>query len=201
MPLFIAERIFGTVLPLIFGKPPKEKLVYYSEDTKNVPETLQVTSSAFKDGEHMPWKYGGERINGQNTSPPLELNNVPDGTDSFVLIIEDLDVPLPSPIVHTLTYNIPGSLREFPEGFFNESSNPTNQTYGKSYKGRVGYHGPAPLINHGVHRYFFEFYAMKGGSPLEADLDVNGIRPVLKERALAKGQIIGTFERTWEKYE
>ena len=44
---------------------------------------LRVSSSAFNEGERIPTKHTGE---GEDTSPPLEWTQVPQGTRSFAVI-------------------------------------------------------------------------------------------------------------------
>jgi len=66
-----------------------------------VPETIVVTSDAFDDGGSMPLKCAGRGV-GDNQSPDLRWTGVPDGTAALVLIMEDDDVPLPRPLIHTI---------------------------------------------------------------------------------------------------
>ncbi len=69
----------------------------------DVPDTITVTSGAFQDGGTIPVKYAGEGVGGDNQSPALRWSGgVPQGTEALVLIIEDDDVPLPRPLMHTI---------------------------------------------------------------------------------------------------
>jgi phosphatidylethanolamine-binding protein (PEBP) family uncharacterized protein len=51
---------------------------------------LTLNSPAFKQNGHIPSKYTCE---GEDISPPLALEGVPNGTKSLVLIIDDPDAP------------------------------------------------------------------------------------------------------------
>ena len=51
---------------------------------------LQLTSTAFREGEPIPQQYTGD---GRNVSPPLEWQGLPAGTRSLALICEDPDAP------------------------------------------------------------------------------------------------------------
>jgi phosphatidylethanolamine-binding protein (PEBP) family uncharacterized protein len=69
---------------------------------------MTLNSPAFKNG-HIPAKYTCE---GEDISPPLALEGVPNGAKSLVLIIDDPDAPDPKAPkmvwVHWVVYNIPG---------------------------------------------------------------------------------------------
>ena len=64
---------------------------------ERIPMTLQVTSSAFGEGETIPAKY---TVDGQDISPPLAWSNPPSGTASFALICDDPDAPRGTTWVH-----------------------------------------------------------------------------------------------------
>ena len=52
--------------------------------------TMEITSSAFKNNETIPSKY---TCDGENISPPLSFSNIPENTKSLVLICDDPDAP------------------------------------------------------------------------------------------------------------
>ena len=53
---------------------------------------MTLNSPAFKQNGHIPSRYTCE---GDNVSPPLAWEDVPNGTKSLVLIIDDPDAPDP----------------------------------------------------------------------------------------------------------
>jgi len=53
--------------------------------------TLQLTSPAYAEGAVIPAQY---TCDGENISPPLKWSNVPQGTKSLALIVEDPDAPV-----------------------------------------------------------------------------------------------------------
>ena len=53
---------------------------------------MTLSSSAFQQNGHIPSKYTCE---GEDVSPPLAWEGVPDGAKSLVLIIDDPDAPDP----------------------------------------------------------------------------------------------------------
>ena len=65
---------------------------------------VDVVSPAFDDGALIPATYAAE---GQNISPPLDWAEGPEGTQSYVVMVEDPAVPQNPPFVHWLVYDIP----------------------------------------------------------------------------------------------
>ncbi|GAB5896775.1 hypothetical protein [Mycolicibacterium mageritense] len=63
--------------------------------------TIGLRSPMFGDGAFMPVKYAGRGV-GENVSPPLKWTGVAENAAALVLVIEDEDVPLPRPLVHTV---------------------------------------------------------------------------------------------------
>ena len=64
---------------------------------------INVSSTAFKEGEAIPKKY---TCDGENISPPLEWSDIPKGTKSIALIADDPDAPRGT-WVHWVLFNIP----------------------------------------------------------------------------------------------
>jgi Raf kinase inhibitor-like YbhB/YbcL family protein len=77
---------------------------------------MTLNSPAFKQDGQIPSKYTCE---GDDLSPPLAWNGVPEGTKSLVLIIDDPDAPDPKAPqrvwVHWVVYNIPPDTKSLPE--------------------------------------------------------------------------------------
>lgn len=80
---------------------------------------MKLISAAFEHFDSIPIKYTGE---GEDISPPLTWQDIPEGTRSFALICEDPDAPHGT-WDHWILYNIPPSmkdlaedLKELPEG-------------------------------------------------------------------------------------
>ena len=112
------------------------------------PESITVTSSAFADGDAMPASCAGKGV-GDNTSPPLRWDGLPPETRQVVLIIDDVDVPLPRPLLHTVAVIDPtvdsvaaGSLQPGAAGM----------RFIRADLGHRGYAGPRPIPGHGPHR-------------------------------------------------
>jgi Raf kinase inhibitor-like YbhB/YbcL family protein len=115
-------------------------------------------------------------------SPRLVWSGVPEGTRSFALAVTDPDLPaefnFPRSFAHWLVHDIPGHIRELPEGASGSLAMPTGAielnsdfvTFGIPGFGR-GWGGPWPPDRQ--HRYVFTLYALKAprvALPADADL-------------------------------
>ena len=78
---------------------------------------MEICSTAFGPGAAIPTRYTCE---GHDVSPPLQWRNLPAGTKSLVLIIDDPDAPDPRAPrmtwVHWVLYNIPVAATGLAEG-------------------------------------------------------------------------------------
>jgi phosphatidylethanolamine-binding protein (PEBP) family uncharacterized protein len=59
----------------------------------------------------------------------------------------------------------------------------------------TGYGGPQPPPGDGVHRYFFYLYALREPSGLAAGCTADDLRRAVVGKELARGLLIGTYER------
>ena len=77
---------------------------------------MTLNSPAFQQNGHIPSKYTCE---GEDVSPPLAWEGVPEGAKSLVLIVDDPDAPDPKAPkmvwVHWAVYNIPPDTKSLPE--------------------------------------------------------------------------------------
>jgi Raf kinase inhibitor-like YbhB/YbcL family protein len=76
------------------------------------------------------------------------IENVPDGTKSLALIVDDPDAPAGTR-VHWVLWNIDPKLKEI-----KADSVPSKSVQGKNDFGKNNYGGPCPPS--GTHRYFFK---------------------------------------------
>lgn len=151
--------------------------------------TIALSSPAFSDGGAMPVKCAGSGVGG-NVSPPLCWAGVPESTESLVLIIEDEDVPLPRPLIHTAAMLDP-ALSHMDEGALQPGT--PGVRFVKTPLG-YGYSGPRPIPGHGPHRYRFYLFALS--SPVAQDITtVSGLLSVIRDSVTACGVLTGTYQR------
>lgn len=153
-----------------------------------------VKSPAFSDGEKIPRKYTCE---GQDISPALQWDGLPEGTRSLVLIVDDPDAPDPEApkmtYVHWVLYNIPVQATELTEAV-DSADLPSGTGEGLNDWKRTGYGGPCPPI--GRHRYFHKLYALDTilddlpDPPTKADVEA-----AMDGHVIGKTRIMGTYEK------
>jgi Raf kinase inhibitor-like YbhB/YbcL family protein len=156
--------------------------------------TLTLTSTAFTAGGEIPKKY---TCDGDDTSPPLTWSGTPDGTQSFVLIVDDPDAPDPKAPqrtwVHWVLYDIPPAATSLPEGA--KSGNlPKGTKEGRNDWKRTGYGGPCPPT--GRHRYFHKLYALDNTLPEMKGPTKQDLEKAMSGHVLAKAELIGTYQRS-----
>jgi Raf kinase inhibitor-like YbhB/YbcL family protein len=152
--------------------------------------TLDLSSTAFKEGETIPKLYTGE---GKDVSPPLRWAEPPAGTKSFALICDDPDAPHGT-YTHWVLFNLPADTRKLDEGI------PTKQTLDngarqiKNDSDETGYSGPYPPPGD-AHRYFFKVYALDTTLDLKAGASKADVVAAMKGHVLAEGRLMGRYQR------
>ncbi|WAJ43687.1 YbhB/YbcL family Raf kinase inhibitor-like protein [Mycobacterium sp. Aquia_216] len=154
------------------------------------PESIVVTSAAFTGGAALPASSAGKGV-GDNTSPHLRWDGLPPETRQVVLIIDDVDVPLPRPLLHTVAVIDPtvasvaaGALQPGTPGI----------RFIRADLGHRGYAGPRPIPGHGVHRYRFHVFAIDQPIP-DTVGTAKALLAVMAGHVLARGTLTGTYER------
>jgi len=142
---------------------------------------LEVRSSMFAPGGPLPAL--GE------TPPPISWGEVPAGTQSIAVIVEDPDAPLPKPFVHWLVYGILPTVREM------DLATAKYYREGRNSHLRIGYAAPAPPPGHGVHNYHFQVFALDTPLELPPGEGHSALLRAMKGHVLACGDLIGTFYR------
>ena len=119
---------------------------------------LEISSSAFNDGDNIPKKYGCKYNGGNNISIPLEFSDIPDDAKSLALIIDDPDaMSVAGKIwVHWILVDIPTETTQLKE--VKDGKLGIGQT-GRNSNGKKNYGGPCPP--NGVHVYNIKVYALK----------------------------------------
>jgi Raf kinase inhibitor-like YbhB/YbcL family protein len=154
---------------------------------------LIIKSSAFENGAEIPARY---TCKGDDVSPPLNWEGVPEAARSLVLIVDDPDAPDPKAPkmvwVHWVLYNIPPGINNLAEQI-TTSTLPSGMIEGINDWQRLGYGGPCPPI--GRHRYFHKLYALdivlEGlNEPTKADVEA-----AMQGHVIAQAELIGTCQK------
>ena len=144
-----------------------------------------LESPAFKNGETIPKKYG---FKNENISTPLKISQVPEGTQSLVLIMDDPDAmeAVGKIWVHWVLWNIPPSTTEILE-----NSIPIDSVEGKTDFDEIGYGGPAPPDKE--HNYVFKLYALDTKLNLEKGSTKENIEKSIKNHILDETKLEGKY--------
>ncbi|PHJ62045.1 phosphatidylethanolamine-binding protein [Nostoc linckia z18] len=151
--------------------------------------TMKLESSAFKSNELIPAKY---TCDGKDISPPLLWDEIPIGTQTIALIVDDPDAP-GRIFVHWLVYNIPNTTHQLTEHTPTVKTLPNGAVQGKNDFGKFGYGGPCPPS--GIHRYFFKLYALDKSLDLAIGATKNQILAAMEGHILASAELIGRYKR------
>jgi Raf kinase inhibitor-like YbhB/YbcL family protein len=150
---------------------------------------LEVTTPAFRDGESIPAKHTCE---GDDVSPALNWQGLPEGTKSVAVFCHDPDAPLVKPgaygFTHWLIYNLSAGISGLDEGT-------TDGDVGVNDAGNSGYNGPAPPPGHGLHRYFFWVLALDQELNLEAGLTLEQFLEKVEPHLLGMNRMMGSYKR------
>jgi Raf kinase inhibitor-like YbhB/YbcL family protein len=150
---------------------------------------MQLTSSAFKDGEAIPAKH---TCDGENVSPALKWSGMPAGTKALALIAEDPDAPVGT-WVHWVLYDLPATAMELAEGVA-KSQYAASAKQGMNDFRQLGYGGPCPPPGK-PHRYYFKLYALDTVLELKPGATKKDVERAMDKHVLAQAQLMGTYKR------
>lgn len=151
---------------------------------------LTLTSAAFTEGGLIPEVY---TCDGQNVAPDLNWSDVPPGTESFVLIVQDVDAPS-GVFSHWVVFNIPGTARQWNKDLVKL---PVVRQGNNSW-GRATYNGPCPPPTNKVHHYLFTLYALNSPLDLAPGATADQVRNALRRYLLGEVTLIGIYQRSDE---
>jgi len=177
-------------------QPPAGQRQGGGERARGGVQVMSLTTTAWQDGGLIPLKHTQA---GEEVSPPLAWTNPPATTQSFVLIVHDIDATnadATSDTLHWMVWNIPASARALPERV---PHGPTLADGARQIAVTGPYYrGPAAPATGPEHHYVFDLYA------LDAMVDVPAVgQSVAQTRAAVlaamaghvrgKGTLIGRF--------
>jgi Raf kinase inhibitor-like YbhB/YbcL family protein len=154
----------------------------------SVPANFSLTSDAFGEGQLIPEKF---TCKGEDVNPRLDWANLPAGTQSLALVVDDPDAP-GGTWTHWVLYNIP------PETTTLEAVTAGNGTAGIGLGGvnswgRTNYGGPCPPS--GTHRYFFKLYALDNLLQFSSAPKPGELLSAMEGHILAEADLMGTFSK------
>ena len=146
---------------------------------------MSIHSPAFADGSTIPRKYTRD---GDNFSPPLSWSGAPEGTRSFIVVMEDPDAP-GGTFRHWAAYDLGPDQTGLPE-------NAQAREVGVNDFGRPGYDGPQPPKGHGLHHYHVRVAALDVDHlEVKPSARVREIWEAARPHVLDQAEFVGTYMR------
>ena len=169
-----------------------EKILFNAQPPGAELGLIEIISPAFAPDSQLPQRYTAD---GAGVSPPLRWRNVPANAVTLALIVEDADSPTPEPLVHGIVVDIDPRELGLVEGIFSGAPDASPEKLGLNSYLMHGWLPPDPPPGHGVHRYAFQVFALIDGEPLSKSPGRREVSAAIRERAIAKGCLIGTYQR------
>jgi Raf kinase inhibitor-like YbhB/YbcL family protein len=149
---------------------------------------MKLTSPAFEHGGKIPSIY---TCDGKDINPPLTISDVPAGTATLTLVMDDPDVPkhlrADGMWDHWIVFNISPSTHTIQEG-----EEPAG-THGVGTGGDVKYQGPCPPDRE--HRYFFKLYALDIELDLPEKATKQQVEEAMEGHIIEKAELMGKYNR------
>jgi len=156
---------------------------------------MALSSPDFQDGGIIPDKF--TQAVPMPVSPRLEWTNVPEGTQSFVLIMHDPDNALnkgTDDVLHWMMFNIPGTARSLAGGLPLDAKLPDGTIQAKGIRS-VGYMGPGNAAINPYHHYTLELYALDDKLSLGPDATRADVMKAMEGHTTGKAVLVGRFKR------
>ncbi len=159
---------------------------------------LALRSSSFNDGDYLSGKHTlssefGFGCDGNNVSPELHWEGVPNGTKSLAITCYDPDAPTGSGFWHWVVVNIPPDTVSLREG---SDTLPGGALETRTDFGKPGYGGPCPPEGDHPHRYIFTLFSVSAESlPVDADTSAAVVGFMLNANVIEKATLMGLSKR------
>ena len=151
---------------------------------------MRITSPAFENNGVVSKKYTCE---GEGINPPLHISEMPDGTESFALIVDDPDA-VGGLFTHWLVWNIEPDMTIIEEQETFETAKE-----GTNSGGSIGWFAPCPPKNTGVHHYRFQLFALRSPLDLAEGSERKEVENAIKESEIARAELVGEYRNSQEK--
>ncbi|MBK7309592.1 MAG: YbhB/YbcL family Raf kinase inhibitor-like protein [Sphingobacteriaceae bacterium] len=138
----------------------------------------------FADNNYIQFKF---TCDGENLSPGLVLDNIPEGTKSLALIMDDTDSPN-GEFVHWVMWNMPVKSKIV--------QNKAEGIVGKNTQGKNMYYGPCPP--NGMHTYHFKVYALNSLLELPASSGKAELLKAIEGHIIELAVLKGRYSRKSE---
>ena len=170
--------LIGGIIFYFFQRSPKPFLELPKK------ENMKLISSAFENNQLIPAKY---TCDGEDINSPLQIEEMPEGAESLVLIVDDPDAPMGT-WVHWVVWNIDPAISLIEEGKV-----PKGGVEGLNDFGKHSYEGPCPPS--GTHRYYFKLYSLDTRLELDSSSRKQDVEKAMEGHILDWAELIGLYQR------
>lgn len=159
---------------------------------------LNVSSSAFKNGEKIPDIHSSYD---QDASFDLSWSKGPSATQSYAIIMEDPDAKPITPVVHWVAWNIGKDINTLREGLQKQdrledkAEHMDGLMQGQATTGKIGYVGPKPPEGDPPHHYHVQVFALDKVLQIPPGANRDTLLKAMAGHVIAKGELVGTFQR------
>lgn len=151
---------------------------------------MQISSPAFPNNGVIPQRYTCE---GEGTQPPFRITEVPQGTQSLAIIVDDPDAPT-GVFTHWLVWNIEPDVTDIEEDVAWESA-----IEGSNSGGSIGWMAPCPPADTGVHHYRFQLFALNSPLDLKDGAKRNEVEDAITACEIARAEFIGEYKNSSDR--
>src|SRR5688572_2192293 len=147
---------------------------------------MQLTSHAFDNNSTLPVDY---TCKGRAISPPFNIEGVPAGTESLVIIAHDPDAIGGRDFLHWSVWNLLPETTRIDEGHL-----PAGAVQGTNDYPTQEYGPACPPEGTGLHHYVFDLYALDKVLDLPAGASRTELETAIAGHTLATAQLVGTVQ-------
>jgi Raf kinase inhibitor-like YbhB/YbcL family protein len=192
--LIVIAGAYIAVQKSTIPKPAENAAPLPAPNATSSSMALTLTSPAFGNNRSIPAAY---TCDGGGISPELDIANVPEGTKSLVLVMDDPDIPEAvkqsrgiEKFDHWVLYDIPADTSAIPEGA-------AGFTAGINGAGTTAYIGPCPPKEYepAEHRYVFRLYALPGTLSFIKAPTLDEVEAAAKSSATESATLTGLYQR------
>lgn len=151
---------------------------------------MRITTTAFVPGGSIPANFTKE---GADKSPLIRWDDLPSGTRSLAMLVEDLDSP-GEPFVHWLIYDIPADTPELEPEIPRDEIFEHGIKQGRNSFDEIGYSGPLPPPGK-RHQYVFRLFALSvEPGALKPGMRKNDLFAAIRDKILAQVEIAAFYK-------
>ena len=134
-----------------------------------------------------------QKCGGQNLTPTVGWNNIPDQTKSLAIVLHDPDAPVKNGWIHWIVYNIPPNVYQLKSNH-QSIELPEGSIVAKNSYGEYGYGGPCPPPGK-LHHYNLFLYALDSKLSLTYKDSPFQLLDEIQKHKIAETVLTSTYQR------